>query len=98
MPEENKFIDASEIKELKSDTKVTAFHIKWNKKHFHVVKAFHGRFGWMLSGYHASNRGLPIHSQMIFFFSGTDPQDGIDHLLQVLNGLEAPKKITIRYT
>lgn len=97
MAEEKKFIEATEIKQLKSDTKVTAVHVKWNKQHFHVVKAFHGRMGWMLSGFHATNRGLPIHSKLIFFFMGDDIDTGVDHMLKVLNGVEEPKKQTIQY-
>jgi hypothetical protein len=97
MAEEKKFIEATEVKQLKSDTKVTAVHIKWNKQHFHVVKAFHGRLGWMLSGFHATNRGLPIHSKLIFFYMGDDIDAGVDHMLNVLNGVEEPKKQTIQY-
>ena len=95
--QENNFIEASEIKELKSDTKAKALHVKWNKQHFHVVKAFHGRFGWMVSGFHATNRGLPIHGRQIFSFGGEDLEDGVSHLLRVLNGLETPRKQTINY-
>jgi hypothetical protein len=94
---EEKFIPATEIKELKSNTKASAVHVKWNKKHYHVVKAFHGRVGWMISGYDASNRGMPIQTQQIFSFSGEDLQKGIDHLVNVLNGLEEPKKQQIFY-
>ncbi len=91
------FIQASEIKELKSDTKAKAVHVKWNKQHFHVVKAFHGRFGWMVSGFHATNRGLPIVAKQIFSFGGEDLDEGVSHLLKVLNGVETPKKQTIDY-
>lgn len=96
MQEEN-FIPATEIKELKSDTKASAVHIKWSKKHFHVVKAFHGRIGWIVSGYEATNRGKPIQSNRIFAFMGQDLEKGIEHLLNVLNGLEEPKKQEIVY-
>lgn len=95
--QENTFIPATEIKELKSDTKASAVHVKWNKKHFHVVKAFHGRIGWMVSGYDATNRGMPIQANQIFSFMGEDLQKGIDHLLNVLNGTEEPKKQKIHY-
>jgi hypothetical protein len=97
MTEEKKFIEPTEIKDLKSDTKVTAVHIKWNKQHYHVVKAFHGRMGWMLSGFHATNRGLPIHSKSMFCFMGDDIEKGIDHMLNILNGLEEPKKHPTEY-
>lgn len=97
MTDDKKFIEATEIKDLKSNTKATAVHIKWNKQHYHVVKAFHSQVGWMLSGYHATNRGLPIHSKIMFFFVGEDLEAGIDHMLNVLNGLEEPKKQTIRH-
>lgn len=95
--QEEKFIPATEIKELKSDTKASAVHVKWNKKHYHVVKAFHGRIGWMVSGYNATNRGMPIQAQQIFVFMEDDLQKGIEHLLNVLNGLEEPKKQKIYY-
>lgn len=97
MEEEKKFIEATEIKNLKSETKVSAVHIKWNKQHFHVVKAFHGRIGWMLSGFHATNRGLPKQDKKIFFYVGDDLEAGIEHLLNVLNGIEEPKKQIISY-
>jgi hypothetical protein len=92
MQEEKKFIQATEIKELKSDTKASAVHVKWSKKHYHVVKAFHGRIGWMISGFHATNRGMPIIAQQIFTYMGDDLQSGVDHLLNILNGIEEPKK------
>lgn len=96
MQEEN-FIPATEIKELKSETKASAVHVKWSKKHYHVVKAFHGGIGWIVSGYGASNRGKPIHSNRIFAFISQDLEKGVEHLLNVLNGLEEPKIQEIFY-
>jgi hypothetical protein len=53
--------------------------------------------GWMLSGFHATNRGLPIHSKSMFCFMGDDIEKGIDHMLNILNGLEEPKKHPTEY-
>ena len=86
MQEEQEFIAPTEVKELKSETKVSAVHVKWNKKHYHVCKAFHGRIGWIISGFNATNRGARVGDQIIFTFRSEDLQLGIDHLVKVLNG------------
>jgi hypothetical protein len=96
MQEEQKIIAPTEVKELKSETKVSAVHVKWNKKHYHVCKAFIGRIGWVISGFNATNRGARANNDSIFTFRGEDLQAGIDHLVKILNGLEEPKKESYR--
>jgi|694.fasta_scaffold35756_3 hypothetical protein len=90
---EDEFVNPTFIRDLPSDTKASAVHIKWKNRHFRITIADHRRYGIHTSCFEASNRGKADQTKMIFSYRGNDMDEGIDYLLDILHGkIESPKK------
>jgi len=86
------YVEPTFIRELPSDTRVSAFHIKWKNQHYHLVIAHHGRYGVHTTCYESTNRGKPDRKKIVFSYPGDDADKGIDYLLEFLNGnIETPR-------
>lgn len=84
-------VEPTFIREIPSNTKAEAFHIKWKNQHYHLVVADHGRYGVHTSCFESSNRGKPDRKKIVFSFRGDDADKAIDYLLDVLHGeIETP--------